>query len=129
MIRPAQGKICSTSPIKLAEQKLYECYPKCFSRDDPKPLKLGILENLKQDKKTHKRAPYQLRNTLHFYTQRDSYLQSCQKGAQRIALSGEPTGDVSDKHIAHVNSQLLKPLKARLQLKKFAHWILKSKTK
>jgi hypothetical protein len=79
--------------------RLCAAFPACFSRLDPKPLKIGLDEELLALAGVHPAltdlTPPQLRQALQFYAQRPAYRRSLAKGGPRYGLDGQPAGEVT----------------------------------
>ncbi|WP_409526239.1 ProQ/FINO family protein [Nitrincola sp. MINF-07-Sa-05] len=94
-----------------ALQELSQAYPAVFSRENVRPLKIGIQEDLIADDKLSKTR---IKRALASYVRSPNYLRSLQEGASRIGLDGEPSGEVTASEAEHAKAQL----KAYHQLRK-----------
>ncbi len=88
-------KIQSTNKYKLAFRTLEKLLPRVFNLHKPKPLSLGIREdiinlNLGISNRT-------IRSALHYYCNRYQYLVTIRDGVSRIDTSGKPTSAVISK--------------------------------
>lgn len=78
-------------------------YPQAFSNDEPKPLKIGIQEDLVSDDKVSRGK---IKRALATYVRNPRYLQSLIVGADRVDLLGESAGKVSAEEEAHAKAKL-----------------------
>jgi sRNA-binding protein len=72
--------------------RLCEAFPACFSRSAPKPLKIGLGEELLA---LADLSRTQLRRALKVYTGAPAYRQALAQGGPRYGLDGQPTGEVT----------------------------------
>ncbi len=93
---------------QAALQLLFDTYPVVFSRDQVRPLKIGIQEDLIEDGKL---ARNRIKRALASYVRNPHYLRSLQTGAERIGLDGMAAGTVSEDEAAHARDKL-KAMKA-----------------
>ncbi|MBV5311141.1 ProQ/FinO family protein, partial [Chromatium okenii] len=89
---------------------LVALYPDCFNLSKPRPLKVGIRQDLLaagHDLKT-------LRCVIGAYCRRRAYLKAMQTGAMRIDLQGQPAGEVTEADAVDARDKLalLKPIKS-----------------
>lgn len=93
--------------IKAALEVLYQRYPKCFFRDgDLKPLKVGILEDLKKAvPEMEGMSISKLRAAVRMYTTRLRYLYNVQEGVMRIDLDGNETEACTAEHQAYAKEK------------------------
>lgn len=86
---------------------LIEKLPNCFFKENAKPLKIGILndlvEALKEENKYSKTA---IRHGIQLYTKSWDYLGSCVEGATRIDINGNEAGTVSAEHAAYAKKTM-----------------------
>ena len=79
--------------------RLCEAFPACFSRSAPKPLKIGLGEELLALAGVHPAladlSRTQLRRALRVYTGSPAYRKALKRGGPRYGLDGQPTGEVS----------------------------------
>ena len=79
--------------------RLCQAFPACFNRSVPKPLKIGLGEELLALAGVHPaladltRPP--LRQALQCYAQRPAYRRALAKGGPRYDLDGQPAGEVT----------------------------------
>jgi ProP effector len=79
--------------IELTLNLLHARYPRCFNREDPHPLKVGISQDLR-DALPEEVSMQILRDTLADYTGHPLYLARVQVGVARVDLDGQPCGQV-----------------------------------
>jgi ProP effector len=109
----------SEDKASLSEDKaalLEELFPRCFSISRPRPLKVGILEELLQT------APddvsrRQLRKALGSYVRRFAYLRSFESSKCRIGLDGKKAAELSDTEIEWARLRLTQ-IKAELNTRR-----------
>ena len=78
-------------------------YPKAFFRDDPRPLKIGIHDDLRaQEGVSEKR----IHRALAGYVKLPRYLRCLKAGAERLDLDGQPVGKVTEEEAEHARLQL-----------------------
>ena len=85
-----------TERRKEALAFLCEALPKCFSTENPKPLKIGILEDVAAE--LGKEAPYsktRLRRAIQFYCGSNKYLKATANGGHRVDLDGKKAGEIT----------------------------------
>lgn len=82
-----------------------ETYPKAFNRDNVRPLKIGIQEELLADEKISKGK---IKRALASYVRAPAYYRSLQAGAQRVDLNGEDAGAVTEQEAEHAQAMLKK---------------------
>jgi sRNA-binding protein len=79
--------------------RLIETFPACFSRSAPKPLKIGLGEEVMALAGVHpaladlSRTP--IRRALKVYTGAAAYRKALAKGGPRYGLDGQVTGEVT----------------------------------
>lgn len=88
---------------RAALEQLIEAYPQTFSRDNVRPLKIGIQEDLIADEKL---ARNRIKRALATYVRSIHYLRSVQEGAERIDLSGKAAGVVTASEAEHAAARL-----------------------
>lgn len=84
---------------------LIEHWPQLFSETNPKPLKLGIWDDLVATEKVSRR---QLRAALKIYCRGKAYRQTLAAGGQRYDINGQPVAAITDEHQKNAE-QSLKP--------------------
>ncbi len=82
---------------------LVENYPQAFNSEEPKPLKIGIQEDLVSDEKVSRSK---IKRALATYVRNPRYLKSLVEGADRVDLQGESTGKVSAEEEQHAKAKL-----------------------
>ncbi len=82
-----------------------ETYPKTFNRENVRPLKIGIQEELLADEKISKGK---IKRALASYVRAPAYYRSLQAGAQRVDLTGEDAGEVTEQEAEHAKAMLKK---------------------
>jgi hypothetical protein len=79
--------------------RLCVAFPACFSRSAPKPLKIGLGEELLALAGVHPAladlSRTQIRRALKVYTGSPAYRKALAKGGPRYDLAGQPTGEVT----------------------------------
>ncbi|HCH24295.1 MAG TPA: hypothetical protein DE179_08365 [Oceanospirillaceae bacterium] len=99
-------KAKSRAANRAAVQLLCETYPQTFSIAEPKPLKIGIQEELIADGKL---SQNKIKRGLASYVRAYAYLRSQTDGAARINLLGEADGAVTADEAAHAVGKLPAP--------------------
>jgi ProP effector len=100
---------------QAALQQLFDAYPDVFSRDNVRPLKIGIQEDLIADEKL---ARNRIKRALASYVRNPHYLRSLVAGADRVGLDGQPAGQVSEEEAAHAQAKLDEMRKQRRERQK-----------
>lgn len=111
-------KAKSRAANRAAVELLCETYPQTFDFAKPKPLKVGIQEDLVADGKL---SQTKIKRGLASYVRAFGYLKSQTDGTARINLAGEAEGAVTAGEAAHAASKLpapRKPNKPRADAKK-----------
>lgn len=88
---------------RKAMDELCELYPEAFNPRKPKPLKIGIHENLAADGKLSKTR---IRRALNVYVRLRSYYACMVEGADRVNVDGSPDGKVSAEDAEHAKQKL-----------------------
>ena len=96
-------KAKSRAANRAAVQLLCETYPQTFSINEPKPLKIGIQEDLVADGKL---SQNKIKRGLASYVRIFAYLRSQVDDADRLNLLGEAEGKVTSGEAAHAASKL-----------------------
>lgn len=96
-------KAKSRAANRAAVQLLCETYPQTFAIAEPKPLKIGIQEELIADGKL---SQNKIKRGLASYVRAYAYLRSQTDGAARVNLAGEADGAVTADEAAHAASKL-----------------------
>lgn len=78
-------------------KRLSEHWPELFNREQPKPLKVGILHDAIADIEARgiQFGTGSLKAALAGYTQSASYLRALSSGGHRYDLTGQPAGEVT----------------------------------
>lgn len=99
-INPLLDRLCTT-------------FPACFSRMAPKPLKIGLGDQLLALAGVHPAladlSRTQLRRALKVYTGRPAYRKALAKGGPRYGLDGQPAGEVTPEQQADAKTPRPKP--------------------
>lgn len=91
-------RIETKNAFKKALRQLEKRFPKVFNLKHPKPLALGIREDIFMSETGMSKKS--IRKALTFYCGSHQYLQCLKEGVKRHALSGKPTEDVVTKEEA-----------------------------
>jgi sRNA-binding protein len=93
--------------------RLCEAFPACFSRSAPKPLKIGLGEELLALAGVHPAltdlSRTQLRRAIKVYTGSPAYRKALARGGPRYGLDGQPTGEVTPEQQAFAKTPRPKP--------------------
>ncbi|WP_172452751.1 ProQ/FINO family protein [Chromatium okenii] len=97
-------------PKRTPQRELIELYPDCFNLKKPRPLKVGI----RQDLLAAGHASKLVNSVMYGYCQRIAYLRAMRIGTARIDLQGQPAGEVTEAAaiIARDELALLRPVKS-----------------
>lgn len=98
-----------------ALQLLMEAYPKTFDRNNVRPLKIGIQEDLIADEKVSKNK---IKRALASYVRSLNYYRSLREGAERVDICGEAAGVVTKEESEHAKQKLKEINKARQDKRK-----------
>jgi len=101
----AVPKSKNRSANQAAIALIADTYPKAFSRDKVRPLKIGIQEDLVADGKL---PAGKIKRALASYVRSPLYYKSMQLGAERVDLQGNAAGVVSELEAAHAKEMLKK---------------------
>ena len=78
---------------------LCQAFPACFSRTDPRPLKIGLGEELMALAGVHPALAdltrTRIRRALKVYTGMPAYRRALARGGPRYGLDGQPAGELS----------------------------------
>ena len=88
---------------QAAVELLIESYPNTFSLDEPKPLKIGIQDDLVSDEKVSRGK---IKRALATYVRNPRYLSSMVAGVQRVDLTGADAGEVTADDEKHAKAKL-----------------------
>lgn len=108
----SKSKSKNRAANQAALQLICETYPEVFNRDNVRPLKIGIQEELIADEKL---AKNKIKRALASYVRSPYYFRSLKEGADRIGLDGQPSGTVSESEAEHAKQQLKEINKRRQQ--------------
>jgi len=93
--------------------RLCAAFPACFSRTAPKPLQIGLGEELLALAGVHPvladLSRTQLRRALKVYTGSPAYRKALAKGGPRYGLDGQPAGEVTPEQQADAKKPRPKP--------------------
>ncbi|HAY0336624.1 ProQ/FinO family protein [Escherichia coli] len=89
--------------------RLIELWPELFSLESPKPLKVGIFEDLIQDIAVRELAfgSGALRAALASYAQSPRYYRALMAGGARYDLKGQPCGEVTPQEQQDAEARLM----------------------
>ncbi|NVK41329.1 MAG: ProQ/FinO family protein [Oceanospirillaceae bacterium] len=99
----AKSKSKNRAANQAAVQLLIETYPQTFSRNQVRPLKIGIQEDLLADDKVSKNK---VKRALASYVRSLAYYRSLQAGADRVDLQGAAAGQVTEAEAEHAKGKL-----------------------
>ncbi|WP_440867874.1 ProQ/FINO family protein [Symbiopectobacterium purcellii] len=85
-------------------------WPQLFSLDHPKPLKIGIADDILGDIKARELdlSRSKVSAALMFYTQNPAYQEAVLSGGSRFNLNGQPSGEITPEQQTHASGQLEK---------------------
>ena len=93
--------------------RLCEAFPACFSRSAPKPLKIGLGEELLALAGVHPAladlSRTQIRRALKVYIGAPAYRKALARGGPRYGLDGQPAGEVTPEQQADAKTPRPKP--------------------
>ncbi|WP_255611749.1 ProQ/FINO family protein [Marinobacterium arenosum] len=95
-----------------ALQQLMDAYPSVFDRNNMRPLKIGIQEDLIADEKV---AKNKIKRALASYVRSLNYIRSIREGVERIDINGQPAGLVTAEEALHAKNKLRDINKQRRQ--------------
>jgi ProP effector len=99
------SKAAKRPRIAAVIKLLCDRFPQMFSRDDPRPLKVGVHADVLAALGGAVR-PHDLKSALRAYTSNDRYLRALSAGACRMGLEGETTGIVTPEDEAVAKKRL-----------------------
>lgn len=99
---------------KAAVELLSQAYPQVFNLAEPKPLKIGIHDDLAAEEKLSKTK---IRTALSAYVRHFNYLSCLVEGAQRVDLTGADVAPVTADEQAHAQEKIAEIEKNREQRK------------
>ncbi|MGG2143437.1 ProQ/FINO family protein [Symbiopectobacterium sp. RP] len=82
-------------------------WPQLFSLDHPKPLKIGIADDILEDIRTRELdlSRAKVSAALMFYTQTLAYQKAVFSGGSRFDLNGQPSGEITPEQQTHASGQ------------------------
>lgn len=104
-VKAPAPKSKNRSANQAAIALIAETYPSAFSRDNVRPLKIGIQEDLVADGKL---PAGKIKRALASYVRAPQYYKSMQAGAERVDLDGNAAGLVTEQDAAHAKEMLKK---------------------
>lgn len=108
-----KSKSKNRSANQAALKLLMETYPEVFNRENVRPLKIGIQEDLIEDGKV---AKNKIKRALASYVRAPQYFRSMVEGADRVNLQGESAGAVTAEEAAHALEKLKEFKKRRREI-------------
>ncbi|WP_240656964.1 ProQ/FINO family protein [Neptunomonas marina] len=99
----SKNKSKNRAANQAALQLLIDTYPDVFSRDNVRPLKIGIQEDLIADEKV---AKNKIKRALASYVRAPQYFKAMVEDADRVDLSGEAVGKVTAEEALHAKEKL-----------------------
>ena len=86
-----------------------ELWPELFNRENPKPLKVGIADDLIQDIALRKQVfgTGALRAAVASYVQSPRYYRALMAGGARYDLKGQPYGEVTPQEQKEAETRLM----------------------
>ena len=88
--------------IKLLVNK----YPNCFSEENPKPLKVGIFEDLVQDLMLDNKMQFSLEKVISFYINNSNYHKAVIRSDFGYDLQGNQCGKIPEEQKKHAKMKL-----------------------
>jgi sRNA-binding protein len=90
---------------------LCQAFPTCFNRTDPRPLKIGLGEEVMALAGVHPALAdltrTQIRRALKVYTGMPAYRKALTRGGPRYDLDGQPVGEVTPEQQAFAQAPRL----------------------
>ncbi|HFE7522330.1 TPA: ProQ/FINO family protein [Salmonella enterica subsp. enterica serovar Newport] len=88
-------------------QKITAFWPKLFDINNPKPLKLNIMQDMAKDIQARglDMGIGSVRVALNAYTSHAKYIRCVAAGGMRYDLNGEPCGEVTETAIRHATER------------------------
>ena len=106
-----KNRAANQAAVELLETN----YPKAFNAAEPKPLKIGIQEDLVADDKVSRGK---IKRALATYVRNPRYLQSIVEGADRVDLNGDASGTVNESEAGHAKAKLAEYKQRRVERQK-----------
>ena len=98
-----------------AMQQLLDAYPEIFNLKSPRPIKIGIHDEIST---TEDLSKTKVRRGLASYVRQTAYLKSIVEGASRINIKGEADGVVTAEEASHAQEQLQQRFKHKKPARK-----------
>lgn len=96
--------------INLIIIKLCRTFPKAFDLKNPKPLKMGIFDDICAVMKDHKEldglSKTQVRKAISSYAVRQKYFKTFVESTHRVNLQGGPVQEILQEHKEHARARL-----------------------
>ncbi len=93
--------------------QLCQAFPVCFNRTDPRPLKIGLGEELMALAGVHPALAdltrTRIRRALKVYTGMPAYRQALARGGPRYDLAGQPVGEITPDQQADARRPRVRP--------------------
>jgi len=102
-VAPSKNKAKNRAGNQAALALLIETYPETFSRTNIRPLKIGIQDDLIADEKV---AKNKIKRALASYVRAPNYFRAMKLDADRIDLTGNSAGKVSESEAEYAKVQL-----------------------
>lgn len=85
-------------------------WPQLLSIDHPKPLRIGIADDILEDIKARELdlSRSKVSAALMFYSQNPAYQEAVLSGGSRFNLNGQPCGDITPEQQTHASRQFEK---------------------
>ncbi len=115
VIPKSKSKAKNRAANQAALQLLMETYPQVFNRENVRPLKIGIQDDLIADDKV---AKNKIKRALASYVRSPQYFRSLQEGVDRVNLQGEGQGQVTAEEAEHAKGKLKEFHQHRRELQK-----------
>jgi len=106
-----KNRVANQAAVELLETN----YPKAFNAAEPKPLKIGIQEDLVAEEKVSRGK---IKRALATYVRSPRYLQSILEGAGRVDLNGDSVGTVNASEAEHAKAKLAEYKQRRVERQK-----------
>ncbi|HGJ5857239.1 ProQ/FINO family protein [Arsenophonus nasoniae] len=85
-------------------------WPNAFNFDDPKPLKVGISQDIRKESKEQNLGfpSFKIAAALNFYIEREAYRKAILDSRNRFDLNGQVCGEITEKEKEHAKKRLAK---------------------
>jgi len=105
-IKKKQQSLINELAKKLIDTELQQYYPNCFNKEDIKPLKVGIRDDIRAEHpEINKRA---IKSALKAYCSNKAYLDKIKVGNKRINLAGEEIEVITEAGEQYAKDKLKK---------------------